>query len=240
MESTVKELVACVKLTRPQLKAAFASLTIGAGAAGLVLAHESVSCTGHHLLGGAVRTATQYHDLCQGDGASSFGGTGGMLMNTQAEALLDSGCALAAETWSATREELGWSNGDVSRCFTHQVGSTHRDRLYEALELDPALDYSTFEFLGNVGFAASLPITAAMGLERQPPASGEQIALLGIGSGFELRNAGRALFVGSAVRTILLPRHLETRLDYGHLRLRQPVPLRCSLPGARRRPPASP
>ena len=182
VESTIKELVACAQLTRAQLKGAFASLTIGAGAAGLVLAHESVSCTGHRLLGGAVRTATQYHDLCQGDGAASFGGTGTMLMNTQAEALLESGCALAAETWTATKEELGWDNAAVSRSFTHQVGSVHQDRLYEALGLDSALDFSTFEFLGNVG-SASLPITAAMGIERQPPVLGEQAALLGIGSG---------------------------------------------------------
>ena len=54
--------------------------------------------------------------------------------------------------------------------------------MYDALALDSAKDFSTFEFLGNVG-SVSLPLTMAMGLERQPPPSGTRLAMLGIGSG---------------------------------------------------------
>ena len=105
-----------------------------------------------------------------------------MSMQTHAEDLLVNGCALAAETWGACKQALGWSNSDVDRCFGHQVGATHRDRMLEALGLDPEKDLTTFDTLGNVG-AVSLPMTMAMGLERDPPLAGERIAMLGIGSG---------------------------------------------------------
>src|SRR2546427_6859121 len=50
------------------------------------------------------------------------------------------------------------------RSFCHQVGVAHRRVLFETLKLDPAIDYPTVEFLGNVG-SASLPITMALSLE---------------------------------------------------------------------------
>jgi 3-oxoacyl-[acyl-carrier-protein] synthase-3 len=168
--------------TRQQLKAAFASLTIGSGAVAVVLADESVTQTGHRLCGGVVRTATEHNDLCRGSADTGFEGQATMSMQTHAETLLVSGCALAAETWDAFRRELGWTNGQVDRTYCHQVGAAHRDRLLEALRLDPAKDFATVEFLGNVG-SVSLPLTMAMGVERDPPHPGERIAMLGIGSG---------------------------------------------------------
>ncbi len=54
--------------------------------------------------------------------------------------------------------------------------------LYERLGLDPQIDYSTLETLGNVG-AAALPMAAAMGIEKGHLKSGDKVALLGIGSG---------------------------------------------------------
>lgn len=182
VRTTIDQLLHAPNLTRQAFKAAFASLTIGSGAVALVMAHDSVTQTNHRLLGGVVGTATQHNDLCRGSADTGFDTEAVMSMQTQAETLLVSGCALAVETWNALKQTLGWTNEKVDRTYTHQVGATHRDRLYESLGLDPAKDFSTFEFLGNVG-SVSLPLTMAIGLERYPPAGGEQIAMLGIGSG---------------------------------------------------------
>ena len=182
VRTTIKQLLSSKTLTRQEFKAAFASLTIGSGAVGLVLSHDSVSNTDHRLLGGAVMTATEHNHLCRGSADTGFSDEATMSMQTHAEDLLVNGCALAAETWGACKQTLGWSNGDVDRCFGHQVGATHRDRMLEALGLDPEKDLTTFDKLGNVG-AVSLPMTMAMGLERDPPPPGERIAMLGIGSG---------------------------------------------------------
>ncbi len=182
VRTTIDRLIHAPKLTRQDFKAAFASLTIGSGAVALVMTHDSISQTGRRLVGGVIRSATEHNDLCRASADTGFGADAAMTMRTQAETLLDSGCALAVETWAEFQEALGWTNGDVDRSFCHQVGLAHRDRLYQVLGLDTAKDFSTFEFLGNVG-SVSLPLTMAMGIERDPPEPGERIALLGIGSG---------------------------------------------------------
>ena len=77
----------------------------------------------------------------------------------------------------------------MDRTYCHQVGTVHRDKFYESIGLDSAKDFSTFESLGNVG-SVSLPLTMAMGIEREPPAPDERIAMLGIGSGLSCMMLG--------------------------------------------------
>jgi 3-oxoacyl-[acyl-carrier-protein] synthase-3 len=130
------------------------------------------------LLGGAFRTDTSHSNLCQG-GARIGGGT---LMATDSELLLQKGVETANLTWQDFREEMGWAAASISRFFCHQVGSAHAKLLFETLKLDPAKNFETLQFLGNVG-SVSAPITLAMGLEKGILAAGERAAVLGIGSG---------------------------------------------------------
>jgi 3-oxoacyl-[acyl-carrier-protein] synthase-3 len=103
-------------------------------------------------------------------------------MSTEAEALLAAGIELAAGTFELFLGELGWTRGDLARVVTHQVGSAHRRALFTRLELEPALDFASFETLGNTGSAA-LPATLSLALEAGAVRSGANVALLGIGSG---------------------------------------------------------
>jgi 3-oxoacyl-[acyl-carrier-protein] synthase-3 len=162
---------------RSALKQAFASLTIGSGAAAVVL--ERARAPGQRLLGGAVLTASEHHELCQGDRVEAGGGP---LMATDSEALLAAGAELAARTFARFLGELRWTRSEIERVVTHQVGSAHRRALFEQLELDPALDYPTVETLGNTGSAA-LPIALSLALEAGAVRPGQRLALLGIGSG---------------------------------------------------------
>ncbi|MBU0717869.1 MAG: 3-oxoacyl-ACP synthase III [Planctomycetes bacterium] len=182
VRTTIDQLLKAPKLDRQDFKKAFASLTIGSGAVALVLAHQDVSQTGHRLLGGVVRSATEHNHLCRGSADTGFGSDASMTMSTDAETLLVDGCKLAGETWATFKETMGWSNGEINRAYCHQVGEVHRDRFYESIDLDVSRDFSTFPFLGNVG-SVSLPLTMAMGIERDPPDAGTNIAMLGIGSG---------------------------------------------------------
>ena len=182
VRTTINELLNTPNLTRQAFKHAFASLTIGSGAVALVMAHESVARVAHRLLGGVARTATEHNHLCRSSADTGFDDGTPMTMRTYAETLLDRGCALAAESWDTFKRALNWAHDEVDRTFCHQVGSTHQERLLASLGLDPAKDFSTFEFLGNVG-SVSLPLTMAMGVEQNPPRPGERIAMLGIGSG---------------------------------------------------------
>ena len=178
VEETLRAL-ADPRAGRAELKRAHASLTIGSGAAAVVLAAREPARGRARLVGGAALASTAHHELCRGDRVA---GGDGLRMDTDSEALLQAGNALAARTWTRFLGEVGWGADEVDRVFTHQVGSAHRRLLLETLALEPARDFPTVETLGNTGSAA-LPIGISLAAVRGLLRRGEKIALLGIGSG---------------------------------------------------------
>ncbi len=186
VEATIERLNNDPEVTRKNSKLSFASLTIGSGAAAMVLAHKDHTDSRHELLGGVMMTDSTANELCQG-------GTGvsakGPLMQTDSEKLMQEGVKLGAKVWAATREELNWTNDSVQRVFTHQVGVAHRKLLFELLELDQSKDFPTVETLGNIG-SVSLPISLSMGRDEGVLKSGDNVAMLGIGSGLVCLNLG--------------------------------------------------
>ncbi len=182
VERTIAKLLRDPNVSRKSIKLDFASLTIGSGSAAIVLCDESISRTGNRLLGGCALADTAQHQLCAG-GVEAGGSTDGRpLMSTDSEALLHAGVNLAERTWKQTKTTLGWQNESVNRVFTHQVGRAHRSLLLKRLNLSEELDYPTVEFMGNTG-AAALPTAVALGLQADFVQPGDQLALLGIGSG---------------------------------------------------------
>jgi 3-oxoacyl-[acyl-carrier-protein] synthase III len=179
---TIDTLLARTTVTRKEIKSSFASLTIGSAAVGVLLTHKNISRTGHRLLGGVSCAATQFNNLCRGNNDMGSDSNWSPLMETDAETLMQEGCRLAGETWSAFKSTMDWKNEDIDRVFCHQVGIMHRKLLYETIGLGLDKDFSTLDILGNTG-AASLPVTLAMGEEKGVLPTGSKAALLGIGSG---------------------------------------------------------
>jgi 3-oxoacyl-[acyl-carrier-protein] synthase-3 len=178
VEQTLQHLLSA-PLSRNDIKPFFANLTIGSGAVGAIVCHEDLLPAGpkHRLLAGAHLAATQHSELCQGDTAGE-----GLAMQTDSEQLLLAGVEVALGTWKQFEQETGWTRATPDRIICHQVGSTHRRKLYETVGLDLAKDFSTFETLGNTGSAA-LPTALALAVESGALKSGDKAALLGIGSG---------------------------------------------------------
>ncbi len=201
VEATIAHLNADETLSRQDVKAAFASLTIGSGSAAILLCDRKLSRTGNRLLGGTMRTSSEHCRLCQGDHAvgataglsSSAENTAGqanrsappLLMWTDSEKLMREGVAVARETFDEFLAEMGWTATDIMKTFCHQVGRAHRRLLFETLGLDERIDYSTVEYLGNTG-AVALPMTAAIGIENGHLRQNDRVALLGIGSGINV------------------------------------------------------
>jgi acyl-CoA:acyl-CoA alkyltransferase len=104
------------------------------------------------------------------------------VMETDAVAVLKNGVALGARTWQAFLGELGWGVGDLDRVICHQVGAANRAAILDAFGVPEAKDFTTFEFLGNIG-TVSVPITAAIAHEREVLVPGDRVGFLGIGSG---------------------------------------------------------
>jgi len=148
----------------------FASLTLGSGAAAMVLCSLDRRPDAHRIVGGVSRAATQHHQICVGDLER---------MTTDTKALLEAGLLLAHEAWSESAPAFGWNDG-VSWYVLHQVSSVHTTMLCATLGLDESRAPLTFPLQGNIG-PASIPFTLA-GIQDQI-SPGERVLCMGMGSG---------------------------------------------------------
>ncbi|MGD0383577.1 MAG: 3-oxoacyl-ACP synthase III [Thermoguttaceae bacterium] len=185
VENTIRELNSNTLLTRNDIKLSIASLTIGSGSAAVVLCHRDLSRTGNRLLGGVVRANSEQCRLCQSGRDESADAQMQPLMRTDSETLMHEGIAVGKLAFEDFLAELGWQRADVNKTFCHQVGKAHQKLMFESLGLDPKIDYTTLEYLGNTGSVAA-PMTAAIGIENGRLQKGDKVALMGIGSGINV------------------------------------------------------
>jgi acyl-CoA:acyl-CoA alkyltransferase len=157
-------------VTAREVMAQFATLTLGSGAAAMVLGRAGRHPEGHRMVGAVNRAATQHHELCVGDNDGMF---------TDLKGLLDAGLQLSEDLWHEAAQEFDWSAG-MDRYVIHQVSQVHTGAVCERLGIDPALVPRTFPERGNVG-PASIPITLAG--EVDALVDGDRVLLMGIGSG---------------------------------------------------------
>ncbi|MDM7998900.1 MAG: 3-oxoacyl-ACP synthase III [Dehalococcoidia bacterium] len=182
-EATIQQLLQDPDITRAKVRLGFASLTMGSGAVSVVMTHSSISKSGHKLLGGVVRTASQHNDLCRVDADTCFYDPESFpSMHANSEGILRNGMQLAMETWECFQREMGWRPEDVDKIFTHQVSAVHQALFFETLKLDKAKGFSTVEYLGNIG-SVSLPVSVAIGVEQGHLKPGDRAAMMAAGSG---------------------------------------------------------
>ncbi len=163
-------------------KASMATMTGGSGAAAVVLTAASRSTAGHRLAGGVIRSAPQHHRLSRWGPDTGIPGSAPQVMETDAAGTLEHGVALGVQTYQDLLTELSWPATGPDRVICHQVGSAHRIAMLKALGVPIERDFSTFQFLGNIG-TVSLPLTAAIAAERGFLEPGQRVGFLGIGSG---------------------------------------------------------
>jgi len=182
VETTIESLNRDESLTRNQIKSAVASLTIGSGSCAVVLVDRELSGTDNRLLAAAAQANTDHHHLCHSGRDEAVAGGMQPLMETDSETLMREGIVTGVDTFRDFLGVTGWTVDDIDKTFCHQVGSAHRKLMIESLGIAAETDYTTFQWLGNTGSVA-LPITMAIGLEKGHVAAGDNVAMLGIGSG---------------------------------------------------------
>ena len=110
-------------------------------------------------------------------------------MKTHAGEVLRNGVELAVRNWKAFLERFGLTTSQIDKVICHQVGSANKEAVLKSLGIDRAKDFSTYEFLGNIG-TVSLPLTAAVAEEREFLVPGDRVGWLGIGSGLNCMMLG--------------------------------------------------
>jgi 3-oxoacyl-[acyl-carrier-protein] synthase-3 len=167
-EATIRRL-SSQGTTAKDVVAQFATLTLGSGAAAMVLGRADRHPEGHRVVAAVSRAGTQHHELCVGDND---------LMETDLKGLLDAGLQLSADLWAEAAAEFDWSGMD--RYVAHQVSQVHTDAMCARLGIDPARVPRTFPDRGNIG-PVSVPFTLAG--EADSLDEGDRVLLMGIGSG---------------------------------------------------------
>jgi 3-oxoacyl-[acyl-carrier-protein] synthase-3 len=160
-------------MTEQQFRAEFASLTLGSGAAAMIMARQELVPEGHAYRGSVTRSATEFNHLCRGHMHQ---------MVTDTRILLSEGLKLAAKTFQVACSALGWVAEELDQFVIHQVSKVHTESLVSMLKLDPQKVHAIYPKMGNIG-PASVPIVLAKAVELGKIKSGDRVALLGIGSG---------------------------------------------------------
>ena len=151
----------------------FATLTLGSGAAAMVLCRSDLAVEGHKVVGGVSLANTEYNRLCVGQREGLI---------TDSSKLLVTGIELVGRTYEKAKEELDWSEKQIDHLILHQVSANHTAKVADALKLEKEKIFVTFPEFGNIGPAA-VPITLSKAVDTEVIKSGDRVALMGIGSG---------------------------------------------------------
>lgn len=160
-------------VTEEQFRNEMATLTLGCGAAAMVLARAELAPGAPRYRGGVTRAATQWNTLCRGNLDR---------MVTDTKMLLVEGLKLAQKTFVAAKQALGWAVDEMDEFVIHQVSKVHTQAFIQAFGIDPKKVLTIFGEHGNIG-PASVPIVLSKLREMGRLKKGDRVALLGIGSG---------------------------------------------------------
>lgn len=161
------------RVTRKQFKSEFASLTLGSGAAAMIMSRGDLEPDGHQYKGGVSRAATEFNNLCRGWNHQMW---------TDTKSLLREGMKLAGATYSTARQVLGWVANELDHVVIHQVSRVHTEAFIRAFGVQPERVYRIFPKFGNIG-PASIPVVLSKIVDENRVQRGDKIALMGIGSG---------------------------------------------------------
>ncbi|WP_369942122.1 3-oxoacyl-ACP synthase III [Xanthomonas medicagonis] len=160
-------------VTAQEFRDELAALTLGCGAAAMVMARAELVPDAPRYRGGVTRSATEWNTLCRGNLDR---------MVTDTRLLLIEGIKLAQKTFTAAKQALGWAVDELDQFVIHQVSQPHTQAFIKNFGIDPKKVMTIFGEHGNIG-PASVPIVLSKLRDLGRLKKGDRIALMGIGSG---------------------------------------------------------
>jgi 3-oxoacyl-[acyl-carrier-protein] synthase-3 len=191
IDSGLKYLENSPDINREKLIKLLPTFTLGCGAVAFVLCHDSISKSRHRILGAVSRAATQFSDLCAGNGDFYMAQSQEVvpIMETESSKLITSASVVGGRAWKDASQLFGWTSKDVDHIFCHQVGRQVNEAFYKEMGLDIGKEYTIYRKYGNL-VSAALPAALTLGAEEKQLKKGEKVLLTAFGSGLN------AMFIG--------------------------------------------
>lgn len=161
------------EVTLDEFRSYFATLTLGSGAAAMILTRKDLHPECPEVVGSVSLAATDYSRLCVANIDE---------MKTDPKTLLIEGIKLAAKTFNKAKTELNWDSKKFDQYLCHQVSKPNNYQFCEAVEIDINKVYKLFPEYGNIG-PASIPVSLSKAMKEGVVKKGGRYALMGIGSG---------------------------------------------------------
>jgi acyl-CoA:acyl-CoA alkyltransferase len=169
IDSTIKR-IAEEDCTEAYFNNNFATLTLGCGAAAVLLCHKDVAPKeSPSFLGGVFQTATEFNRLCMAKPEK---------MLTDTRELLRTGVELGIKA----AQLADWKNEDFDLFIPHQVSNSYISKISEALGIDFKKQYLIYPTYGNIG-PASVAYALSKAVADDVVKPGYLIGILGFGSG---------------------------------------------------------
>ncbi|MGF1526340.1 MAG: 3-oxoacyl-ACP synthase III [Candidatus Competibacterales bacterium] len=150
------------------------TLTVGSGAAAMLLCRADLSRSGHILNGSVNLSATQYNHLCLGSWNQ---------MITKGADMVPAAVALIRQAWRMAATKIrNWHDELIDHYIPHQIGLRQLTIFNRALGISDAKVRHTIQWFGNMG-PATMPITLALADEQGQLRRGDHVVFLGVGSG---------------------------------------------------------
>lgn len=159
--------------TSQEVRNQLASLTLGSGAAAMIISRSDLTPKGHPIQGLVALAATEYSRLC-----CAWADT----MKTDAPKILKNGMILTTNTIHEAEKNLTWKVKDIDEFAIHQISNVHIEAFQKQFNIDPNKVMSIIQKYGNMG-PVSVPFIISKLEMTERLQQGKTLRIVGSGSG---------------------------------------------------------
>jgi acyl-CoA:acyl-CoA alkyltransferase len=159
--------------TPQEVRSQLASLTLGSGAAAMVVSRSDLAPNGHPIRGLVAQAATEHSRLC-----CAWADT----MKTDAPKILENGMILTANTFQEAKKQMDWGVENINEFAIHQISNTHLQVFQKQFNIESNKVMAIIQKYGNMGPVSVPFIVSKLEIaERLTP--GKRLRIVGSGSG---------------------------------------------------------
>jgi acyl-CoA:acyl-CoA alkyltransferase len=159
--------------TPQEVRSQLASLTLGSGAAAMVVSRSNLAPRGHSVRGLVALAATEHSRLC-----CAWADT----MKTDAPKILENGMILTANTFQEAKKQLDWDVENIHEFVIHQISNTHLQVFQKQFNIESNKVMTIIQKYGNMGPVSVPFIVSKLEIaDRLTP--GKRLRIVGTGSG---------------------------------------------------------